>query len=175
MLRRFDITAVLFLALNALYWLILARINNAASPYVYFAVPAVFIVPPAMYLHFAPAAAVVAAAALAVSAGSPASQFAVCAVWIGAAMLVNAWRFKLRGGGALSDIALALLVNFAVCVLCAPLMPFGCENFSEYAARFGADMAASCALLCVCARFCMALPVSIMGFFGVDITMSEDI
>ena len=137
--------------------------------------PALFIVPPAMFMNFPSAAVVVAASALAISAGTPANPYAVCVVWLAAAMLVNAWRFKFRSLDAFSGMALMLFANAAVALLCAPAMPMGAENFSQYARRFCCDLAASGMLICACAHFCLSLPVSIMGFFGIDLTMNEDI
>lgn len=175
MFRRFDICIVLFLALNACYWVVLNALNSLASPFAAFVLPALFIVPAAVYMKAVSAAVVVAFAAFATSCNEPVNSFAVCAVWVGVALVVNAVRFRFRGAGWLSSVALMEIANTAVFLYCALAFPFGAQSVGAYVERVFSDWAFSGLALVFCARFCMDLPVAIAGFFGVDITVGEDI
>ncbi len=53
-------------------------------------------------------------------------------------------------------------------------MPIGADTFFEYIKRVASDTAFSGVLLCVCSWLSLSVPVSIMSFFGVDITANED-
>ncbi|MBE6413429.1 MAG: hypothetical protein E7035_02610 [Verrucomicrobiaceae bacterium] len=175
MFKRFDICIVLFLVLNACYWFILNALNSAVSPYVYFLLPAIFIVPAAMFMNFSSMVVVCAISACATASAMPINMFAVCAVWLAAGFAINAWRFKFRALDIFSSITVMQFVNMFVFAFYVLLLPVSAENYVEYIKRVACDFAFSGLLLCLCANFCLSLPVCIMSFFGVDIMSTEDV
>ena len=175
MFRRFDICIVLFLLLNACYWVILNALNTIVAPYVYFVLPAIFIVPVAMYMNFSSMVVVILITAFAVASATPANSFFIAIVWLMTAFIVNSWRFKFRALDLFSSITLMQIVNLFVIIFYAFAMPIGTDTFFEYVKRLACDTAFSGVLLCLCSGLCLSVPVSIMSFFGLDITMNEDI
>ena len=175
MFKRFDICIILFLLLNASYWLIFSAINSCVSPYVYFLLPAIFVVPCAMFLGTVSMAIVVVISAFMFALPSQSSSFIVCVAWCAIGFLVNTWRFKFRTLDWFSCIMLMQIVNTALLVFYAIVLPNNSASFFDFVRRFSFDFAVSGLSLCLCGNFCVALPVSIMSFFGVDITTSEDV
>lgn len=175
MFKRFDICILLFLALNALYWVVVSSLNSCAGGVFYIAVPALFIVPAALYMNFLSMASVVVFSALASFSVAGVNSFLVCALWLAAAWLVNVCRFRLRTGDAMTNVSLALAVNTFIIVGYAFILPCGVCGFGEYAKRLVFDAAASGLFILIAADFCIKLPVQIMDYFGVDITMGEEL
>ncbi len=175
MFKRFDICIILFLLLNACYWFILNSVNSMVSPYVYFVLPAIFIVPSAVFMNFPSMVVVCTISAFSVASSMPVNIFAVASVWLAMGFTVNAWRFKFRSLDVFSSITLMQFVNLFIIVFYMMLLPMGAENWVEYFKRVACDYAFSGLLLCFCANFCLSLPVSIMSFFGIDITTTEDV
>lgn len=169
MFRSFDIRIVLFLTLGGLYWAAITSVNSAVADCVYLSLPAVFIVPVALFSGWKTATFVVAFCALAASAGRGQNMFAVCAVWLAAAFLLNSWRFKLRFADAFSSAVVFAAVNLAVVCLCAVFSPADSSGFWQYLRRLGCDAAASSLVAAAVSRLCMTVPAAVMEFFGVDI------
>ncbi len=169
MFRSFDIRVVLFLALGCLYWAAITSVNSSVDGRVFLSLPAVFIVPAALFSGWKTATFVVAFCALAASAGRGQNMFAVCAVWLGAAFLLNSWRFKLRFVDAFSSAVVFAAVNLAVVCLCAVFSPADCSGVWQYLRRFGCDAAVSSLAAGAVSRLCMAAPAAVMEFFGVDV------
>lgn len=175
MFKRFDICILLFLALNALYWLAVSSVNSCAGGVFYIAVPALFIVPAALYMNFLSMASVVVFSALASFSVVGVNSFLVCALWLAAAWLVNVCRFRLRSGDAMANVSLALAVNTLILVAYAFILPCGVYSLGEYAKRIALDAAASGLFVLLTADFCIRLPAQIMDYFSVDITMGEEL
>ena len=174
MFKRFDICIVLFLLLNACYWIVLNALNTFVSPYVYFVLPAIFIVPTAIYMNFSSMLFVMTFTAFAVASSMPVNTFAVCAVWLIIGIFLNSNKAKFRILDWFSSSMLMQLVNVVVLVSYMVLLPMGAVDFYEYIKRIASDAAASGLLLCLCSNLCVSLPVSIMSFFDVDITSMRD-
>ena len=175
MFKRFDICIILFLLLNASYWLILSVINSCVAPYFYLLLPAIFIVPCAMFLGAISMIFVVVISSFMFALSTPTNPFLVCAVWGSIGFFINAWRFKFRTLDWLSCIMLMQIVNAVILIFYAFILPNACASFADFVKRFSFDFAVSGLVLCLCGNFCVSLPVSIMSFFGVDITLREDI
>ena len=137
-------------------------LNTFVSPYVYFVLPAIFIVPTAIYMNFSSMLFVMT------------FTFAVCAVWLIIGIFLNSNKAKFRILDWFSSSMLMQLVNVVVFVSYMILLPMGAVDFYEYIKRIASDVAASGLLLCLCSNLCMSLPVSIMSFFDVDITSMRD-
>ncbi len=174
MFKRFDISAVLFLFLNACYWIILNSINSFISPWVYFVLPAIFIVPPAMYMNFPSTVVVVLISAFATASAMSANSFFIAFVWLSIAFVVNSWRFKFRTLDFFSSLTLMQIVNLIVIIFYMLIMPIGSDTFFEYIKRVASDVAFSGVLLSFLSYLSLSVPVSIMSFFGIDITANED-
>ena len=125
--------------------------------------------------EFSSMVVVCAISACATASAMPINMFAVCAVWIAAGFAINAWRFKFRALDIFSSITVMQFVNMFVFAFYVLLLPVSAENYVEYIKRVACDFAFSGLLLCLCANYCLSLPVCIMSFFGVDIMSTEDV
>ena len=173
MIKTFDIKIPLILVLNLLYVFILSTLNTEISPYVYVMLPAVFIVPPALFLNFAPAMFVVAFSALINEVVMPVRTGLVCALWLVCAYVVHNQRFRFRNFDTFSIISLMLVLNFCILFLYALLLPNGCAGVAEYFYRVAIDISISSAVLIAVAKFTVSLPADIMRFLGADISVAE--
>ena len=159
MFRRFDVCIWLFLVLNALYWVAVSALNTCAQGYFYLVVPALFIVPAALYMNYVSMSIVVVFSAMASFSNADVNPFLIAAVWLMAAWLVN----------------VSLLVNMFLILCYAVILPCGVYTAGEYVKRILVDAAASGLFILAVGNFCAKLPVCIMDYFGIDITMNEEI
>ena len=71
MFRYIDIKPIFFIFANIVFAHILSEINSEVAPYIFFAVPALFIVPSALFLNFLPMLFSVAFTAFFLEASTP--------------------------------------------------------------------------------------------------------
>lgn len=173
MIKTFDIKIPLILALNLCYVYIISTLNTEISPYVYIMLPAVFIVPSALFLNFLPAMFVVAFSALINEVVMPVRTGLVCALWLSCAYVVHNQRFRFRTLDAFSVISLMLVLNFSILLLYALFLPNGCAGTAEYFYRVAIDVSVSSAVLIAISKFTVTLPADIMRVLGVDISVAE--
>ncbi len=153
----------------------LNAINTFVSPWAYFILPAIFIVPPAMLMNFPSMVVVSLISSFAMSSAMSANPFFIALVWLAIGFVVNSWRFKFRSLDPFASVTLMQIVNLVVIIFYIPAMPVGADSFIEYTKRLACDVAFSGVLLGFCSWLTLAVPLSIMSFFGVDVMPNEDI
>ena len=174
MFRKFDIRIPILLTLNILYIFIISTLNGELAPYAYLMLPAVFILAPALFLEFFGMLFVVGVSAFLVEATTPVRTGMTAALWLAVAFWVHGWRFRLKNLDTMQIIGMAEAVNILIILVFAVFMKSGSTSFSAFFVRLLGDAAISAAVLAVCAKFTVLLPVSVMNFLGLGMSVSGE-
>lgn len=173
MFKTFDIRIPFFLALNLVYVHMISTVNSELAPYACLMLPAVFIVAPSLFLGFGGMLFVVGVTAFFVEATTPVRTGMTAFVWLVAAFWLHGWRFRFKTLDNLSILGISQAANLAIILVFAVFMKGDGAGFVQYVSRLGSDILLSAAVLALCAKFTVVLPVSIMGVMGLDMTVSE--
>ena len=174
MFRYFKIEPFFFIVSNIGFMCAVSALNGEISPYACVFVPALYIVPAALFLDFAPMLFAVAVSAFFFEASTPVRAGSTAALWLAAAAAVHAVRFRFRMCGRFSIAALFIAANALITLACALFYARGAECFSDYISRVGSDLLASSLALLVLGRLPIAAPLSMANVFGLDMSINED-
>lgn len=174
MFRYFDFKVIFFIFANIVFAHILSEINSEVAPYIYFAVPALYIVPSALFLNFIPMLFTVAFTAFFVEASTPLRAGSTATIWLLASFVVHGMRFRFRTLDWFSLSALYVGLNFVILFLYCVFFPKQADSFSTYVVRTASDALCSSVLLMLIGRFSLSIPIALANFCGVNLSISED-
>lgn len=174
MFRRFDIRIFLILFLNAAYVYMLSVLNTEIAPAAYIVLPAIFIIPAALFLNFVQMLAAVVFSALLCEATTPLWPGATVVLWIIGAFAVHSMRFRFRACDWLSLTTLAEILNIIIVFFYALFFFREAENLFEYAVRVSTDALVSASVLLFAGKFSVSLAVSAANIFGMKMSISEE-
>ena len=164
----------IILFLNAAYIYVLSAVNTELAPAAYLLLPAVLIIPAALFLKFVPMLAVVAFSAFLSDASTPVRPGLNAALWMVSAFAVHGMRFRFLARDWFSVTVLAEILNIILFFFYALFFYGGSRSIADYAARISTDALASALALALVAKFCVSLPVSVANILGVEMSISED-
>ena len=174
MFRYFKIEPFFFIVSNIGFMCAVSALNGEISPCACVFVPALYIVPSALFLDFAPMLFAVAVSAFFFEATTPVRAGSTAALWLVAAAAVHAGRFRFRMCGRIAVISLFIAANVLITLVCALFYMRGIECFSDYFSRVASDLVVSSVALIVLGRFPIAVPISMANIFGLDMSINED-
>lgn len=166
--------ALTILLTNAAYLFVLSTLNSELAPSAYLVLPALFIIPAALYLDFLPMLAVVGVSAFLCSSTTGVRAGLTAALWLSAAFAVHGMRFRFRSGDWFSITALVEITNIILVFFYALFFPRDVGGFFEYASRVSADALLSAAVLLFAGKFCAVLPVSLANFWGIEMSIDGE-
>lgn len=123
--------ALTILLTNAAYLFVLSTLNSELAPSAYLVLPALFIIPAALYLDFLPMLAVVGVSAFLCSSTTGVRAGLTAALWLSAAFAVHGMRFRFRSGDWFSITALVEITNIILVFFYALFFPRDVGDFSN--------------------------------------------
>ena len=174
MFRFFDFKVIFFIIANIAFAYLLSEINTEIAPYIYFVVPALYIIPASLFLNFLPMLFTIAFTAFFVEATTPIRAGAVSAIWLIAGFVIHGIRFRFRTLDWFSVSALFVGVNFSVLFVYFIFFPKQADSLSTYIVRTATDALCSSALLMLIGRFSLSIPLALANLFRINLSISED-
>lgn len=174
MMKGFDKKLFVLFALSLCYIFIIQSLNILACEHGFFIMlPAVFIVPAALFLTPRSAFLLVFVLGLVESSFYPVKIGLVPLVWLLLTLIVSITAFRFRNIGFLSIVSLMELVNFLAIVAYCIIFPRGSDSFSIYFMRVFSDALMSGVVLAVVGYCVVLLPRSIMYFMGENLNIQD--
>ncbi len=174
MLRYLDIKVVFFLFSNIAFSYMVSVVNGEIAPYAYFILPALYIVPAALFLNFLPMMFVVLFTAFYMEASTPIRAGLTAGIWLIAAFCAHSMRFRFRACDRFSITALFVLLNIIILFFYALLFPVDADSIFSYICRLSGDAIFSSLLLMLLAKFSISIPLALANIFGLNLSITED-
>lgn len=174
MFKYIDFKPIFFIFANIVFAHILSEVNSEVAPYIYFAVPALYIVPSALLLNFLPMLFTVAFTAFFIEASTPVRAGVTVAMWLFMAFVVHGIRFKFVTLDWLSLSALYVGVNFVLLFLYFVFFPKQTGSVGDYIVRVATDALCSSILLIIVGKFCITIPISLANLCGINLSIRNN-
>ncbi len=173
MFRYLDFKAFFFLFSNIAFFYIISVLNGEISPYFYLAIPAVYIIPSALFLDFLPMVFVVVFSAFFVESTTPLRTGIIPVLWLVVAFFVYGARFRFRGRDKFSIAMLFVIVNVIILFFYSLFFPTDSKSLFAYVVRVSADVLLSSSILLLIANFSLSIPLALANIFGFDLSIND--